>query len=167
MNCSPCPLGRSTNFGTEGSPARTERSWRGGQDPMWHYSEGRSTSRCSGEHPVSPGANNAPGLSPLPVSPTDAGFQRGHTSSPAPPHPHPVPSRTGGEGLPGGSAGVGGWRLGAGPRPGMSSAAPPGVAGRLHQTPRGAAARAAGRAGPSRPAGRLRAGRLSSSPAGT
>lgn len=49
----------------------------------------------------------------------------------------------------------------------MSSAAPPGVAGRLHQTPRGAAARAAGRAGPSRPAGRLRPGRVSLGPACT
>lgn len=52
-----------------------------------------------------------------------------------------------------GSAGVGGWRRGAGRRPGMSSAVPPGVAGRLHQTPRGAAARAAG------PRGAFRASR--------
>lgn len=60
---------------------------------------------------------------------------------------------------------VGGRRRGAGRRPGMSSDAPPGVAGRLHQTPRGAAAaRAAGRADPSRPAGRL--GQAGSPPAG-
>ena len=44
----------------------------------------------------------------------------------------------------------------------MRSAAPPGVAGRLHQTPRGATARAAGRAGPSRQAGRPGPGRVSS-----
>ncbi|CAI9161806.1 unnamed protein product [Rangifer tarandus platyrhynchus] len=44
----------------------------------------------------------------------------------------------------------------------MSSAAPPSVAGRLHQTPRGASARAAGRAGPSQQAGRPGPGRVSS-----
>lgn len=44
----------------------------------------------------------------------------------------------------------------------MSSAAPPSVAGRLHQTPRGAAARAAGRAGPSQQAGRPGPGWVSS-----
>lgn len=69
---------------------------------------------------------------------------------------HPVPGRQQGRR---GSPGVGGWRRGAGPGPGMSSEASPGVAGRLHQTPRGAAARAAGRAGPSQQAGRLGPGR--------
>lgn len=72
---------------------------------------------------------------------------------------HPVPGRQQGRR---GSVGVGGWRRGAGPGPGMSSAAPPSVAGRLHQTPRGAAARAAGRAGPSQQAGRPGPGRVSS-----
>lgn len=74
--------------------------------------------------------------------------------TPRPPS-RPGPQRR----APGGARGSAG---GAGPQPGMSSAAQPSVAGRLHQTPRGAAAHAAGRAGPSRRAGRLGPGRVSS-----
>lgn len=40
--------------------------------------------------PCIPRGQYAPGLSPLPVSPTEAGFRRGHTSSPAPPRPRPA-----------------------------------------------------------------------------
>lgn len=106
------------------------------------------------EHPSSPGANTSRGCHAARF--TD---REGRVSERSTPRLASRP-QPGGEGRPG-SAGVGGRRLGAGRRPGMSSA-PPGVARRLHQTPRGAPARDSSREGPSGPSGRRRPGRARS-----